>query len=41
MPPLKEVSEQIQEMINQEQQQKLLAKHVEELKEDAKIELKI
>jgi len=41
LPPLAEVSEQIQGMINQEQQQKVLAKHVEELKADAKIELKI
>jgi len=41
LPPLAEVSEQIQGMINQEQQQKVLAKHVEELKADANIELKI
>ncbi|KAA0966338.1 hypothetical protein FQ087_08910 [Sporosarcina sp. ANT_H38] len=41
MPPLEEVSEEIQGIIKQEQQQKLLATHVEELKADAKIELKI
>ena len=41
LPPLAEVSEEIQGIINQEQQQKLLATHVEELKADAEIELKI
>ena len=41
MPPLAEVSEEIQGIISQEQQQKLLATHVEKLKEDAEIELKI
>ena len=41
LPPLEEVSEEIKGMIEQEQQQKLLAAHVEELKADAKIELKI
>ncbi|MBO0588935.1 SurA N-terminal domain-containing protein [Sporosarcina sp. E16_8] len=41
LPPLAEVSKEIQGIINQEQQQKLLSKHVEELKADAKIELKI
>lgn len=41
LPPLAEVSEEIQGILKQEQQQKLLAKHVEELKADAEIELKI
>lgn len=41
LPPLAEVSKEIQGLINSEQQQKLLAKHVEELKAAAKIELKI
>lgn len=41
LPPLEEVSDEIKEMILQEQQQKQLAAHVEELKADAKIELKI
>lgn len=41
MPPIAEVSEQIQGFIKQEKQQKLLATHVEELKADAEIELKI
>ena len=41
LPPLEEASKEIQGLIEQEQQQKLLAVHVEELKADAKIELKI
>ena len=41
LPPLEEVSDEIKEMIKQEQQQKLLAAHVEELKADAEIEKKI
>ena len=41
LPPLAEVSEEIQGILKQEQQQKLLATHVEELKADAEIELKI
>ena len=41
LPPLAEVSEEIQGILKQEQQQKLLATHVEELKAVAEIELKI
>ena len=41
MPPLEEVSQDIQGMIEQQQQQKLLAAHVEELRAAAAIELKI
>lgn len=41
LPPLTEVSKEIQGILIQEQQQKLLATHVEELKADAEIELKI
>jgi FKBP-type peptidyl-prolyl cis-trans isomerase (trigger factor) len=41
LPPLAEVSKEIQGIIKQEQQQKLLATHVEELKADAEIEMKI
>jgi hypothetical protein len=41
LPPLEEASKEIQGIIKQEQQQKLLAAHVEELKADAQIELKI
>lgn len=41
LPPLKEVSKEIQEILKQQQQQKLLATHVEELKANAEIELKI
>jgi hypothetical protein len=41
LPPLEEVSDEIKEMIEQEQQQKQLAAHVEKLKADAEIELKI
>lgn len=41
LPPLQEVSEEIKGFIQQEQQQKKLTSHVKELKEDAKIEVKI
>jgi FKBP-type peptidyl-prolyl cis-trans isomerase (trigger factor) len=41
LPPLAEVSKEIQGIIKLEQQQKLLATHVEELKADAEIEMKI
>jgi hypothetical protein len=41
MPPLEELSQEIEGFINQEQQQKLLAAHVEELKAAAAIELKL
>jgi len=41
LPPLEEVREEIKGSIEQEQQQKKLAAHVEELKENAEIELKI
>jgi hypothetical protein len=41
LPPLEEASKKIEGIIKQEQQQKLLAAHVEELKAAAKIELKI
>jgi hypothetical protein len=41
LPPFEEVSEEIRGMMLQEQQQKLVAAHIEELKTEAKIELKI
>lgn len=41
LPPLEEAKEEIKGILQQQQQQELLAKHVEELKADAKIELKI
>lgn len=41
LPPLEEASKDIQAMIEDQQQQEKLAAHVEELKEAAKIELKI
>ena len=41
MPPLEEVSKEIQAMIEQQQQQEKLSAHVKELKESADIELKI
>ncbi|WP_210468117.1 SurA N-terminal domain-containing protein [Sporosarcina sp. 6E9] len=41
LPPLEEVSDEIKSMIEQEQQQKKLAAHVEELKAEADIKLKI
>ncbi|WP_438318064.1 SurA N-terminal domain-containing protein [Sporosarcina sp. FA9] len=41
IPPFEEASEQIAGILSQQQQQKNLAAHVEELKENAKIELKI
>lgn len=41
LPPLEEASKEIQGIIQQQQQQKLLAAHVEKLKADAEIELKI
>ncbi len=41
LPPLAEISKEIQGIIKQEQQQKRLATHVEELKADAEIELRI
>jgi hypothetical protein len=41
LPPLQEASEEIKGILEQQQQQELLAAHVEELKTDAKIELKI
>ncbi|MBE1554668.1 SurA N-terminal domain-containing protein [Sporosarcina limicola] len=41
LPPLEEVSKEIEGIIKEEQQQKRLATHVEELKAAAKIELKI
>ncbi|MER2089390.1 SurA N-terminal domain-containing protein [Sporosarcina sp. JAI121] len=41
LPPLEEVSQEIEGIINQEQQQKLLVAHVEELKAASKIELKL
>lgn len=41
LPPLEELSEEIKGMLEQEKQQELLAAHVEELKADAEIELKI
>ncbi|AOV07325.1 SurA N-terminal domain-containing protein [Sporosarcina ureilytica] len=41
LPPLEELSEKIKQIIQQEEQQKKLVAHIEKLKEDAKIELKI
>ncbi|MFD1928009.1 SurA N-terminal domain-containing protein [Sporosarcina siberiensis] len=41
VPPFEEASEQIAGILSQQEQQKNLAAHVEELKENAKIELKI
>ncbi|MDS9471610.1 SurA N-terminal domain-containing protein [Sporosarcina pasteurii] len=41
LPPLEELSENIKQIIQQEEQQKKLSAHLETLKEDAKIELKI
>jgi len=41
VPPYEEASEQIEGIILQQQQQKLLIVHLEELKADAKIDLKI
>ena len=41
LPPLEEVSDEIKAMIEEEQQQKQLTAHVEELKADAEIDLKI
>ena len=41
LPPLEEASKDIQAILEQEQQRKLFATHVEKLKEDAEIELKI
>ncbi len=41
LPPLEEVSEEIAGILKEEQQQEKLIAHVEELKADAKIELKI
>ena len=41
LPPLEEVSDEIQGFIEQEKQQKKLSAHIEELKADAEIELKI
>lgn len=41
LPPLEKASEQIRGILEQQQQQELLAAHVEELKAEAKIELKI
>jgi len=41
LPPLQESSEEIKGILQQQQQQELLAAHVKELKADAKIELKI
>lgn len=41
LPPLEEVSKDIQAMIENQQQQEKLAAHVEELKENADIDLKI
>ncbi|MCZ2260937.1 SurA N-terminal domain-containing protein [Sporosarcina sp. G11-34] len=41
LPPLKEISGEIESVLAQEQQQKLVATHIEELKEAAKIEFKI
>ncbi|MFX3675199.1 MAG: SurA N-terminal domain-containing protein [Paenisporosarcina sp.] len=41
IPPLEEASEEIKKVLQQQQQQELLTAHVEELKKDAKIELKI
>jgi len=41
LPPLEEASEEIKEILEQQEQQELFGAHVEELKKDAKIELKI
>ena len=41
LPPLEDVSEEIKRIIEQEEQQKQLGTHVEALRADAKIELKI
>ena len=41
LPPLEEISDDIKGYIEQEQQQKRLSTHIEELKADAEIELKI
>ncbi|MGB5945551.1 SurA N-terminal domain-containing protein [Paenisporosarcina sp.] len=41
LPPLEEASEEIKGILEQQQQQELFAAHVEKLKADAKIELKI
>ncbi len=41
LPPLEESSEEIKGILEQQQQQELFASHVEKLKTDAKIELKI
>lgn len=41
LPPFEEASKEIKGMLEQQKQQELLAAHVEELKADAKIELKI
>ena len=41
LPPIEEASEEIKGILQQQQQQELLTAHVEELKKDAKIELKI
>lgn len=40
-PPLKEVSDEIKELVEQEKQQKLFAVHLEQLKKEASIELNI
>ncbi|WP_075619083.1 SurA N-terminal domain-containing protein [Paenisporosarcina indica] len=40
-PPLEEVSEKIKGLLVQQQQQEVFVKHLEEIKADAKIELKI
>lgn len=39
--PLEEISKEIEPVIAQEQQQKLVATHIKKLKEAAKIEFKI
>ena len=41
LPPLEESSKEIQTILEQQQQQKLFVTHIEELKEDAKVEFKI
>ncbi|WP_277584272.1 SurA N-terminal domain-containing protein [Psychrobacillus antarcticus] len=41
LPPLEEASEEIKGILIQQKQQEIFATHMEELKEDAKIELKI
>ena len=40
-PPLEEVKEKIKDLLVQQQQQEVFVKHLEEIKADAKIELKI